>query len=204
MKVDVLNIEGNPTGRTIELPEELFGIEPNKHVLYLAIKQYNAAQRQGTHKAKEKWEVNRTTKKFKKQKGTGGARAGSLKSPSVKGGGTVFGPRPRSYDIYLNKKVKRLAKYSALSAKAASGNIKVVEDFTMESPKTKKFATILTSLGVGEKKSLVIIPEYNDNIYLSGRNIPKANIVNVSDVNTYELLNARDIVFVESAVAKFK
>lgn len=204
MKVDVLNIEGNPTGRTIELPEELFGIEPNKHVLYLAIKQYNAAQRQGTHKAKEKWEVNRTTKKFKKQKGTGGARAGSLKSPSVKGGGTVFGPRPRSYDIYLNKKVKRLAKYSALSAKAASGNIKVVEDFTMEGPKTKKFATILTSLGVGEKKSLVIIPEYNDNIYLSGRNIPKANIVNVSDVNTYELLNARDIVFVESAVAKFK
>lgn len=204
MRVDVLNIEGKPTGRSIELPQEFFGIEPNKHAVYLAIKQYNAAQRQGTHKTKEKWEVSRTTKKFKKQKGTGGARAGSLKSPTVKGGGRAFGPRPRKYNIDLNKKVKRLAKYSALSAKAASGNIKVLEDFTMDAPKTKKFATILSSIGLADKKSLILLPEYNNTLYLSGRNIPKANVVNVSDVNTYELLNAKEIVFLESAVAKFK
>lgn len=199
MKLDVVNIEGKSTGRSIELAENIFGIEPNQHAVYLAIKQYNAAQRQGTHKSKEKWEVSRTTKKFKRQKGTGGARAGSLKSPLFKGGGTVFGPRPRSYDIFLNKKVKKLARYSVLSDKAANGGLIVIEDFTFDAPKTKQLISILKNLNVNEK-SIIVIPEYDSNVYLSGRNIPGTTVVNAKDLNTYEVLNAKKVLFLESSL----
>ena len=203
MKIDVLNVNGGSTGRSVDLPENVFGIEPNAQALYLAVKQFNAAQRQGTHKAKEKAEVWRTTKKFKKQKGTGGARAGSLKSPIFKGGGTVFGPRPRTYEIFLNKKVKTLAKFSALSAKVAAGSLKIVEDFSFDGPKTKKFSEVYNNLGL-TGKSLLILPDYDENVYLSARNIPGASVVNVKDVNTFEILNAKNILFLESAIAKVK
>ncbi|MCB0646747.1 MAG: 50S ribosomal protein L4 [Saprospiraceae bacterium] len=201
MKLEVLNISGGSTGRFVELPEDIFGITPNEHAVYLAVKQYQAAQRQGTHKTKEKWEVARTTKKFKRQKGTGGARAGSLKSPLFKGGGTVFGPRPRTYEIFLNKKVKRLARLSALSSKAANGSIKVVEDFTFDAPKTKKFVEVINSLGI-QGKSLVVLPDYDNNVYLSARNIPGTGAVNVKDLNTYELLKTNTILFFESSLGK--
>jgi large subunit ribosomal protein L4 len=203
MKIDVLNIKGVSTGRSIELPENVFGIEPNEHTIYLAVKQYLAAQRQGTHKAKEKGEVWRTTKKFKKQKGTGGARAGSLKSPIFKGGGTVFGPRPRNYDIFLNKKVKTLAKFSALAHKANQGSLIVVEDFTFDAPKTKDFVDVASNLKFG-RKTLVVLPDYDSNVYLSGRNLPDTNIVSVNDLNTYEVMNAYTIVFLESSLSKVK
>jgi len=203
MKLDILNIKGGSTGRSIELPEDVFGITPNEHTIYLAVKQYLAAQRQGTHKAKEKGEVWRTTKKFKKQKGTGGARAGSLKSPIFKGGGTVFGPRPRSYDIFLNKKVKSLAKYSALAFKAQQGAIKIVEDFSFDAPKTKSFVEVADGVGFGTK-ALVVLPDYDSNVYLSGRNLPGTNIVSVNDLNTYDVMNAKTIVFLESSVTKVK
>ena len=199
MKLDIVNIEGKNTGRSVELPENVFGVEPNKHAVYLAIKQYNAAQRQGTHKAKERGEVSRTTKKFKKQKGTGGARAGSLRSPLFKGGGTIFGPRPRNYVITLNKKVKRLARYSVLSEKASSGNLTVIEDFNFEAPKTQKMVEILNNLGIKER-TLIVLPDYNDNVYLSGRNIENTSLVNVKDLNTYEILNASRILFFESSI----
>lgn len=201
MKIEVLNIKGESTGRSIELPEKVFGITPNEHAVYLAVKQYQAAQRQGTHKTKEKWEVARTTKKFKKQKGTGGARAGSLKSPLFKGGGTVFGPRPRTYDIFLNKKVKRLARFSALSSKAANGSIKVIEDFTFDAPKTKKFMEVMNNLGI-QGKSLLVLPDYDNNIYLSARNVQDTGAVNVKDLNTYQLLRSKTILFLESSLAK--
>jgi large subunit ribosomal protein L4 len=203
MKLDILNIKGGSTGRSIELPEDVFGVTPNEHTIYLAVKQYLAAQRQGTHKAKEKGEVWRTTKKFKKQKGTGGARAGSLKSPLFKGGGTVFGPRPRNYDIFLNKKVKSLAKYSALAFKAQQGAIKVVEDFSFDAPKTKSFVEVADGVGFGTK-ALVVLPDYDSNVYLSGRNLPGTNIVSVNDLNTYDVMNAKTIVFLESSVTKVK
>lgn len=203
MKLDILNIKGGSTGRSIELPEDVFGVTPNEHTIYLAVKQYLAAQRQGTHKAKEKGEVWRTTKKFKKQKGTGGARAGSLKSPIFKGGGTVFGPRPRNYDIFLNKKVKSLAKYSALAFKAQQGAIKVVEDFSFDAPKTKSFVEVANGVGFGSK-TLVVLPDYDSNVYLSGRNLPGTNIVSVNDLNTYDVMNAKTIVFLESSVSKVK
>ena len=204
MKVDILNIEGQSTGRSVELPEDIFGIAPNEHVVYLAVKQYNAAQRQGTHKSKEKWEVNRTTKKFKRQKGTGGARAGSLKSPIFKGGGTVFGPRPRNYNIKLNDKVKTLAKYSVLADKAQNGKLKVVEDFNFDAPKTKQFSSILDAMGIADKKTLFIAGDYNKNVYLSARNIPNSGLVSAKDVNTYELLNANEVVLLESSIEKLK
>jgi large subunit ribosomal protein L4 len=204
MKIDIINKDGVSTGRTIELPAEIFGVTPNEHAVYLAIKQYNAAQRQGTHKTKEKWEVNRTTKKFKKQKGTGGARAGSLKSPIFKGGGNVFGPRPRKYDIDLNVKVKRLARHSALSSKASNGFIKVVEDFAFDSPKTKDFIKVVSSLGLSNKKSLFLVPDYSGNVYLSGRNVKGSNIVAAKDVNTYEILHANEVVILESSLKIIK
>lgn len=204
MRIDVLNSNGQSTGRSIELPDAIFGIEPNEHAMYLAVKQFNAAQRQGTHKSKEKWEIARTTKKFKRQKGTGGARAGSLKSPTVRGGGRAFGPRPRDYDFSLNKKVRKLARYSALSLKAQNGKLKVVEDINYDAPKTKTFAGVMKGLGVNNVKSaLIVLPDYNENVYLSGRNIENARLMNVKDINTYEVLNATDMVLFESAVAKF-
>ncbi len=204
MRIDILNSNGQSTGRSIELPDAIFGIEPNEHAMYLAVKQFNAAQRQGTHKSKEKWEIARTTKKFKRQKGTGGARAGSLKSPTVKGGGRAFGPRPRDYDFSLNKKVRKLARYSALSLKAQSGKLKVVEDLSYDAPKTKAFAGVMKGLGVNEvKNALIVLPDYNENVYLSGRNIANARLMNVKDINTYEVLHATDLVLFESAVSKF-
>src|SRR5271170_4631917 len=167
MQADVLNIEGKKTGRTVELPEEIFGIEPNDHVIYLAVKQYLAAQRQGTHKVKTRLEVQGSSKKLHRQKGTGGSRKGNLRNPLYKGGGTIFGPKPHGYDIKLNRKVKDLAKIGALSHKAKANAIMVIEDVTLDTPKTKEFAGILKSLNVNGKKALFVIPEYNDNVYLS-------------------------------------
>ncbi|HTB51872.1 MAG TPA: 50S ribosomal protein L4 [Ferruginibacter sp.] len=203
MQVDILNIKGAKTGRSIELPEEIFGIEPNNHVIYLAVKQYLGAQRQGTHKVKTRAEVQGASKKLVKQKGTGGARKGNLRSPIYKGGGTIFGPKPHGYDIKLNRKVKDLAKISALSHKAKENAIVIVEDVNMKAPKTKEFASILKSLKVDNKKPLFVIPEYNDNVYLSLRNIPGVNGSLLSDVNTYDIVNAGVIVLTESVAKIF-
>jgi large subunit ribosomal protein L4 len=203
MQVDILNIQGAKTGRTIELPEEIFGVEPNTHVVYLAVKQYLAAQRQGTHKVKTRAEANGSSKKLVKQKGTGGARKGNLRSPIYKGGGTIFGPKPHLYDFKLNRKVKDLAKISALSAKAKGNAIVIVEDVTMDAPKSKQFAGILKSLQVSDKKTLFVIPEYNDNVYLSLRNIAGVQGSLLSDLNTYDIVNAKVIVFTESVAKIF-
>ena len=203
MQVDILNIQGTKTGRTIELPEEIFGTEPNNHVVYLAVKQYLAAGRQGTHKVKTRAEVQGSSKKLHKQKGTGGARKGNLRNPLYKGGGTVFGPKPHRYDFKLNRKVKDLAKISAFSHKAKENAIIVVEDVTMEAPKSKQFAGILKSLQVNDKKTLFVLPEYNDNVYLSLRNIPRVQGTLLSDVNTYDIVNANVLIFTESVAKIF-
>src|ERR1700712_718244 len=171
MQVDVLDIKGNKTGRSVELPEEIFGVEPNNHVIYLAVKQYLAAQRQGTHKVKTRMEVKGSSKKLHKQKGTGGARKGNLRNPLYKGGGTIFGPKPHSWDFKLNRKVKDLAKISALSYKAKENAIVVIEEINFDTPKTKQFAGILKSLNLDKKKTLFVSTEFNDNLYLSLRNI---------------------------------
>ncbi len=203
MQLDILNSKGEKTGRTVELPEEIFGIEPNDHVIYLAVKQYLGAQRQGTHKVKTRAEVQGSSKKLHKQKGTGGARKGNLRSPIYKGGGTIFGPKPHKYDIKLNRKVKDLAKMSALSYKAKENSIIVLEDIQMDAPKTKAFTGVLKSLNMGRKKSLFVVPEYNDNFYLSLRNVPGANGTVISDMNTYDILNANVLVLSESAAKLF-
>ncbi len=203
MQVDILNIQGAKTGRTIELPEEIFGVEPNTHVVYLAVKQYLAAQRQGTHKVKTRAEANGSSKKLHKQKGTGGARKGNLRSPIYKGGGTIFGPKPHLYDFKLNRKVKDLAKISALSAKAKENAIVIVEDVTMEVPKSSQFVSILKALQVKDKKTLFVIPENNDNVYLSLRNIPGVQGSLLSDLNTYDIVNAKVLVFTESTAKIF-
>jgi len=205
MQVDILNIEGKKTGRSIELPEEIFGVEPNNHVIYLAVKQYLAAQRQGTHKVKTRAEVKGASRKLHKQKGTGGARKGNIRNPLYKGGGTIFGPKPHRYDIKLNRKVKDLAKISALSLKAKENNIIILEDINLNTPKTKQFAGILDALkvNVGGRKTLVVLPEYNDNVYLSLRNIPSVDGVMLSDINTYDIMNSNFIVFTESAAKIF-
>jgi len=204
MKLDILNTDGKSTGRSIELPEDIFGIEPNEHALYLAVKQYNAHQRQGTHKAKERGDIAGSTRKIKRQKGTGTARAGSIKNPLFRGGGRVFGPRPRNYSIKLNKKVKQLAKASALSSKAADGSLMVVEDFTFEAPKTSAFVNVLKSLEADAVKSLVVTSDHDQNIYLSSRNCQKAGVVCADSLNTYSILNANKLFISESAVAKLK
>ena len=203
MQLDILNSKGEKTGRSVELPEEIFGIEPNDHVIYLAVKQYLGAQRQGTHKVKTRAEVQGSSKKMHKQKGTGGARKGNLRNPIYKGGGTIFGPKPHKYDIKLNRKVKDLAKMSALSYKAKENGIIVMEDFVMDAPKTKTFTGVLKSLNMGRKKSLFVVPEYNDNFYLSLRNVPGANGTVISDMNTYDILNANVLVLSESAAKLF-
>jgi large subunit ribosomal protein L4 len=203
MQVDILNIKGAKTGRTIELPEEIFGAEPNNHVIYLAVKQYLAAQRQGTHKVKTRAEANGSSKKLVKQKGTGGARKGNLRSPIYKGGGTIFGPKPHSYDFKLNRKVKDLAKISALSYKAKENAIVVVEDVIMDAPKSKQFAGILKSLQISDKKTLFVLPEDSENVYLSLRNIPGVQGTLLSDVNTYDIVNASVLVFTESVAKIF-
>ena len=203
MQLDIVNTKGEKTGRTVDLPEEIFGIEPNDHVIYLAVKQFQGAQRQGTHKVKTRSEVQGSSKKLHKQKGTGGARKGNLRSPIYKGGGTIFGPKPHKYDIKLNRKVKDLAKMSALAYKAKENAIVVLEDVNMDTPKTKTFSGILTSLNIANKKSLFVIPEYNDNLYLSLRNIPGVNGTVISDMNTYDILNAGVLVMTETAAKLF-
>jgi large subunit ribosomal protein L4 len=203
MQVDVLNINGQSTGRTIELPDDIFGIEPNDHVIYLAVKQYLAAGRQGTHKVKTRAEVKGASRKLHKQKGTGGSRKGNIRNPLYKGGGTIFGPKPHSYDFKLNKKVKDLAKMSALAYKAKENAIVVVEDITFDAPKTKTIAGTLKNLKMDAKKALFILPEYNDNLYLSLRNIPNADGTLLADVNTYEIMNADVLVLTEGAAKIF-
>jgi large subunit ribosomal protein L4 len=203
MQVDVLNTQGQKTGRTVELPEEIFGIEPNDHVIYLAVKQFQGAQRQGNHKVKTRAEVKGSSKKLHKQKGTGGARKGNLRNPLYKGGGTIFGPKPHGYDIKLNRKVKDLAKMSALAYKAKENAIMILEDVEMDTPKTKTFAGILNNLNLTGKKTLFVLPEYNDNFYLSLRNVPKVNGTLLSDLNTYDILNANVLVLTEGAAKIF-
>ena len=204
MKIDVLNIEGKSTGRSVELPDEIFGIEPNDHAVYLAVKAYQAAQRQGTHKSKEKGEITASTRKIKKQKGTGTARAGSLKSGIFRGGGRMFGPKPRNYSLKLNKKVKRLARASAFSTKANAGEIVVIEDFTFDQPKTKEYLNVMSNLNATGKKSLLVLNDYDNNLLLSSRNVAKAEVVNAKDVNTFEILNAQSIILSESSISKIQ
>ncbi|TMI95111.1 MAG: 50S ribosomal protein L4 [Bacteroidetes bacterium] len=203
MQVDVLNIEGKKTGRTLELPDEIFGAEPNEHVVYLAVKQFLGAQRQGTHKVKTRAEVQGASRKLHRQKGTGGSRKGNIRNPLYKGGGTVFGPKPHGYDIKLNRKVKDLAKISALSYKAKNSSIFVIEDITLEEPKTKSFVDMLISLEAYGKKSLFVLPEYNDNVYLSFRNVPGVNGILLSDMNTYDVVNADVVILTEGAAKIF-
>ena len=200
MEVKVLDINGKETGRKVNLNDTVFAIEPNKHAVYLDVKQYLANQRQGTHKAKERAEVAGSTRKIKKQKGTGTARAGSKKSPLFKGGGTVFGPRPRSYSFKLNKNLKRLARKSAFSLKALESNILVVEDFTFDTPNTKKFINVLSSLGLENKKSLFILGDANKNVYLSSRNLKTTSVVTSSELSTYAILNAKSLVLLEGSI----
>ena len=203
MQTDVLNIQGKKTGRTVELPEEIFGIEPNDHVIYLAVKQYLAAQRQGTHKVKTRMEVQGSSKKLHRQKGTGGSRKGNLRNPLYKGGGTIFGPKPRDYDFKLNRKVKDLAKMSALAHKAKGNSIVVVEDIKLDAPKTKQFAETLKSLNVAGKKVLFVMPDNSDNLFLSLRNVPTVEGVLLADVNTYDIVNADVLLLSESAAKVF-
>lgn len=203
MQVDVLTIKGEKTGRTVELPAEVFGIEPNDHVIYLAVKQYLAAGRQGTHKVKTRAEVQGASRKLHKQKGTGGARKGNIRNPLYKGGGTIFGPKPHSYDFKLNRKVKDLAKISALSHKAKDNAIFVIEDVTMEVPKTKELVAAMKSLNLVDKKTLIVLPEYNDNLYLSTRNIPNIASTLLADINTYEIMNADVLVLTENTAKIF-
>ena len=201
MEVKVLDFNGKDTGRKVQLSDSVYGIEPNNHAVYLDVKQYLANQRQGTHKAKERAEVAGSTRKIKKQKGTGTARAGSAKNPLFKGGGTVFGPRPRSYSFKLNKAVKRLARKSAFSIKAKESNIIVVEDFTFETPNTKNFINVLKALGLENKKSLFVLGDSNKNVYLSSRNIKHSQAITSSELNTYKIVNTNSLVLFESAVA---
>jgi len=200
MEVAVVNIKGKETGRKVNLNDSIFGIEPNDHAIYLDTKQYLANQRQGTHKSKERGEIAASTRKIKKQKGTGTARAGSLKNPLFRGGGRVFGPKPRYYGFKLNKKVKELARKSALSYKASSNNIIVLEDFSFEAPKTKEMVKMGAILNITDKKSLIVLPEQNKNIYLSARNTQGVEVITASELSTYEIMKASTLVLVESAV----
>jgi large subunit ribosomal protein L4 len=204
MELSVLNIEGKETGRKITLSDLIFGVEPNDHAIYLDVKQHLANKRQGTHKSKERAEIAGSTRKIKKQKGTGTARAGSIKSPVFRGGGTIFGPRPRSYDFKLNKKVKQLARKSALTYKARENGILVMEDFNMEAPKTQEMMNIKNNLQIADKKSLFVLPAENNNIYLSSRNLQNVSVVIASELNTYQILNAKSIVLLEGSVKKLE
>ncbi len=203
MQVDILNKEGNKTGRTIELPDDIFGIEPNDHVIYLSVKQFLAAQRQGTHKVKTRAEVHGASRKLHRQKGTGGARKGNIRNPLYKGGGTVFGPKPHSYDIKLNRKVKDLAKISALSYKAKENAIVVVEDLALNTPKTKEAQNVLKGLKLDKKRTLFVMPEYNESVQLSFRNIPTVLGVLLADVNTYDIVNSDVLLLTENAAKIF-
>ncbi|MEI8113437.1 MAG: 50S ribosomal protein L4 [Bacteroidia bacterium] len=204
MEIKVLNTAGQETGRTVTLDEQIFGIEPNDHAIYLDVKQILANKRQGTHSSKERADVSGSTRKLKKQKGTGTARAGSVKSPVFRGGGRVFGPRPRSYDFKLNKKVKALARRSALTYKALEEAILVIEDFSFETPKTREMVQISNNLKINDKKSLFVLPEENKNIYLSSRNLEAISVITASELNTYQILNAKKVIVLESSVSKIE
>lgn len=204
MEVKVLNFNGKETGRTITLSDSVFAIEPNNHAVYLDVKQYLANQRQGTHKAKERAEVAGSTRKIKKQKGTGTARAGSAKNPLFKGGGTIFGPRPRSYSFKLNKNLKRLARKSAFTIKAKESNLIVLEDFNFETPNTKNFINVLKALGLENKKSLFVLGDSNKNVYLSSRNLKASSVVSNSELSTYAILNANNLVLLESSLGEIE
>lgn len=200
MELNIVNIKGEDTGRKIELPDSIFAIEPNDHAIYLDVKQYLANNRQGTHKAKERNEVSGSTRKIKKQKGTGTARAGSIKSPVFRGGGRIFGPRPRNYSFKLNKKVKQLARFSALAHKAKNNEILVVEDFSFEGPKTKEFNAIRKSLQLDGKRSLLVLGTENRNVLLSARNLPRTEVSVASGLNTYSIMKAQYLLLTESSV----
>lgn len=200
MEAKVLDFNGKDTGRKVQLSDSVFGIEPNNHAVYLDVKQYLANQRQGTHKAKERAEVAGSTRKIKKQKGTGTARAGSAKNPLFKGGGTVFGPRPRSYSFKLNKNLKRLARKSAFSIKAKESNIIILEDFNFETPNTKSFIAVLKALELDNKKSLFVLGESNKNVYLSSRNLKASKVITTSELSTYDILNTNSLVLLEGSL----
>ncbi len=200
MKVKVLNKDGQETGREINLNDAIFGVEPNDHAVYLTVKAYMAAQRQGTHKSKERWEIARTTKKAFRQKGTGGARRGDMKSPLVRGGGRVFGPKPHSYDLKINKKVKEVAKKSALTYKAKDGNLVIVEDFNLNEPKTKGFAAVLNALNLKGTKSVFVLSGAQQNTLLAARNLPNVQLTEARQLNIFDIMNCKKLVLSESAV----
>ncbi|MBT1686025.1 50S ribosomal protein L4 [Dawidia soli] len=202
MEVAVIKSSGEKTSKNVSLPETIFGIEPNDHAIYLDVKSYLANQRQGTHKSKQRNEISGSSKKLKKQKGTGGARAGNIKNPQFKGGGRVFGPQPRDYSFKLNKKVKDLARKSALTYKAKDNSIAILEDFSFEAPKTKQYLSMLAALSLGDKKTLLVLPEVNKNVVLSGRNIQNTKITTADQINTYDVMNADNVIFVESSITK--
>ena len=201
MELSVLNIKGEDTGKKVTLNDAVFGIEPNEHAIYLDVKQYMANNSQGTHKSKERSEISGSTRKLKRQKGTGGARSGDINSPVMVGGGRVFGPVPRDYSFKLNKKVKALARKSALSDKFAANAITIVEDFSFEAPKTKEFIEFTKNLQVADKKLLLVLSDQNKNVYLSARNLPKAKVITVSELNTYKILDCESLVIFEGSVA---
>jgi large subunit ribosomal protein L4 len=203
MQLDIYNSKGEKTGRSIEMPDDIFAAEPNDHVIYLSVKQYLAAQRQGTHKVKTRAEVKGSSKKLHKQKGTGGARKGNIRNPLYKGGGTIFGPKPHSYSFKLNRKVKDLAKVSALSYKAKDNSIMVIEDINMDTPKTKEFVSILNSLQIGNKKTLFILPENNPTLHLTTRNLGRVLTSTLQDINTYDIMNSNVLLFTEGAAKIF-
>lgn len=200
MELAVYNIQGKETGKKARLNDEIFAIEPNDHAIYLDVKQHLANARQGTHKSKQRNEVHGSTRKLHKQKGTGGSRKGSIKNPLFRGGGRIFGPQPRDYNFKLNKKLKKLARKSALTYKAKEGSITILENFNLEAPKTKEFASILKNFGVESTKALFVIPEKNKNIYISSRNIPTANVIVASELNTYEVMDADKLFILESSL----
>lgn len=204
MELNVINIQGAETGKKVELNDLIFGVDPNDHAIYLDVKQYLANQRQGTSKSKERGEVSGSTRKLKKQKGTGTARAGSIKSPVFRGGGRMFGPRPRNYEFKLNKKVKLLARKSALSYKAKDNGIIILEDFNFDSPKTKEFVAIQNNLKINDKKSLFVLSEVNKNIYLSSRNLQGVKVVTASELTTYDILNASSVILLEGSLEKIE
>ena len=204
MEVAVLKSSGEKTAKKVTLSDEVFGIEPNDHAIYLDVKSILANQRQGTHKSKQRNEISGSSKKLKKQKGTGGARAGNIKNPQFKGGGRVFGPVPRDYSFKLNKKVKDLARKSALSYKAKDNSIAILEDFSFDNAKTKQYVNLLNALSLGDKKTLLILPEVNKNVVLSGRNVQNAKVTTADQINTYDLMHADNVIFVESAISKIE
>ena len=204
MEVSVVNISGKATSKKVSLNDAIFGIEPNDHAIYLDVKQHLANKRQGTHKSKERNEVSGSTKKLKKQKGTGGARAGSIKSGTIVGGGRIFGPRPRDYSFKLNKKLKRLARISALTYKAKDNSLTVLEDFSFDAPKTQKYADLINNLKLSDKKTLLVLGASNKNIYLSSQNLGNTKVVTASDLNTYDILNAQNLLLLESSVKELE